>query len=693
MVAVEPDAESPGALLEPILKAILSEASADCVCVFGAQYGLAQADLLALLPPEEEARLSQIHPYEWFSGHNNTVVLSAAELAQTGYSSALLIPVSTVSETLGVIGIFSESRHRFAIAGLSRWSKVVAAILENQQLRDQQRLNHTIQGAARIISDSASPQEIVNLLRLFSSKVTTCAVMFYGPLGEPDRPFDYLEVQGTWSKRYGTGVGIGVRLYLELYPDLLAELNEHKVLVLPSMSALKERVDSLLQGFLRAERVRSAVMLSLNAAGRQLGMVFLATDRPIAFTPQEIRSYRLVSEFLAVGMMTQVLRQQRDLVEQGRVALLDAVTDGVVMVVPDTHPASGAGHVLTFNHAFSAMFNISEAQAHTASLDTLLEGMRLSEETTFKLAAQWLKTPVRDPAKQSGEFEMMHPQGYPTTIEWYSAPVYQGRRVMGRLYIFHDVSGKRTAERLRANFIARLSHELRTPLSSIKGYAQLMLEESNAFLPERSRENIQTIFDNATHLNRMFTDVIQLARADTGDLRLTIKAASLPDLIQSMVRMVDGKASGRGQSLRLVMPDDLPLVRMDVHYIGQVLSQLLNNAVTYGPGDSVIRVEVTHVFQAKHLPHGAPDDTVLPAVVVTVSDRGDSLLPEEADQIFAPFYRGKTASLLNPEGTGLGLTTARSIVGLHRGRLWVESRRRGRRGTHFNLLLPITSEA
>ncbi len=88
------------------------------------------------------------------------------------------------------------------------------------------------------------------------------------------------------------------------------------------------------------------------------------------------------------------------------------------------------------------------------------------------------------------------------------------------------------------------------------------------------------------------------------------------------------------------------------------------------------------------MPSGAPSDVVIPCILVSVSDEGTGLQPEEVEQIFLPFFRGVESGGGRVEGAGLGLTIARSFVELHRGKIWAEVRRRGKKSTHFRFTLP-----
>ena len=205
--------------------------------------------------------------------------------------------------------------------------------------------------------------------------------------------------------------------------------------------------------------------------------MIMGTEMDHEFTQADLRSYQAVSEFLSLRAMANLLKQEQDFVQRGRAALLDAVYDSVLMVLPSSGSISSDTSkttVLTINKAFTTLFGVSAMRAQGLSLPQLLNKMQLPEDVRQNLSYHWLSISMRDPGTQRGDFTMIYPTGYHTSIGWYSAPVLRDNKVMGRIYIFHDVTDDRTAISLRANFVSRMSHELRTPLTSIKGFAQFM---------------------------------------------------------------------------------------------------------------------------------------------------------------------------------------------------------------------------
>lgn len=672
--------EMPTEELRFLLDTISMQVPVDLACIYETRDPQDSVTLIAVeasgtLAPQEREPLSVA------LGEQVAAMLPLAEptviALDESWQSALLYPFP-ISETIqGILALACASPntyHHEHITDCAPFVNLIRLVLENHYrynaLAENLSTAQSILQTAQAIAENPSPQRVVNILRdtLLKPHISSCAMLLYGPVREdsPHGPFEYLELRGSWSKRHGVGVGIGVRLYLKDYPDLLEQLEQYQVVTFPRVNPIKNRFDPLIRGFLKAERMQSLTLIALQSSRHKLGVLAIGTDRRHRFSEHELQSYRAVCEFLAISAMAQLLQQQSEQMEQNRAAILDAVTDGVVMVVP----YGQGGHVLTVNKRFSRMFEVPEEHAEGDTLIHLLGEMQLPEGARHELRASWLSTPVRDPALRRGEFRLVNSDGQPLDVEWYSAPVYQDAHVLGRIYTFHDVSAARAAQRLRAAFLSRISHELRTPLTSIRGFAEFILEATGDKLPDLAREYTEIILNSAKHLNTVFTDMIEITRADAGELKLNKVEAHLPDIIIDVVARLELQYKARKQQMIMELDDDLPPVSVDVDRLAQVLTNLIANAIKYSPEGGKIRVSTRMIASPDALPDSAPLDVVIPAILVTVSDQGKGLTAEEADKVFMPFFRTEEAKAQRVEGVGLGLAVTRSIVEVHRGKIW-----------------------
>lgn len=223
-------------------------------------------------------------------------------------------------------------------------------------------------------------------------------------------------------------------------------------------------------------------------------------------------------------------------------------------------------------------------------------------------------------------------------------------------------------EGLRRNMVSDVAHELRTPLSNIRGY----LEALRDGVVQPKQEVIDSLYEEAMLLNRLVDDLQELALAEAGQLRLERRPVAAADLINRAMEAARAQAGANGIALRADWPADLPLVNVDPQRIGQVLGNLLSNALTHTPAGG----EVVVAARAREA-----------EVEVSVRDTGEGILAEHLPYIFERFYRADRSRSRATGGTGLGLAIAKQLVEAHGGRIEVKSE--VGRGTQFTFTLPV----
>ena len=213
------------------------------------------------------------------------------------------------------------------------------------------------------------------------------------------------------------------------------------------------------------------------------------------------------------------------------------------------------------------------------------------------------------------------------------------------------------ADRFRSEVLATLSHELRTPLASIKGYSTALLLEEVTWSEEKRREFLRLIDAECDNLQAMLSDILDSSLIDVGQLVVERE----PVRLQRLAREVADEMQAQTELHRLVtdFPADFPIVDADPRRIKQVVRNILDNAIKYSPdgGLVVIRGQVR------------PKD-----VVVSISDQGVGISPEDLIPLFEKYFRVKSPTGYHVAGTGLGLPVARAIVEAHGGRIWAESK-------------------
>jgi PAS domain S-box-containing protein len=288
--------------------------------------------------------------------------------------------------------------------------------------------------------------------------------------------------------------------------------------------------------------------------------------------------------------------------------------------------------------------------------------------------------------KESGgsrddEYRMVRRDGTVVWIHDVAVTVIEGSRRYARGFVV-DVTARREAElelerqndqlrqldRLKDEFVALVSHELRTPLTSIRGYLELITEDTN--LTEEQTRFIETIDRNAQRLQRVVGDLLFVAQVEAGKLSLEVADVNPNTLVEEAVQAAGPSAAAKSIELTTHL-GELPEIRGDRARLAQVLDNLISNAIKFTP--SFGRVMVT--------------TRVLPGEVeVVVSDSGMGIPADELHLLFQRFFRAERATAGAIPGTGLGLAIAKAIVTGHGGRIRVESEDGA--GTTFRVILP-----
>ena len=214
-------------------------------------------------------------------------------------------------------------------------------------------------------------------------------------------------------------------------------------------------------------------------------------------------------------------------------------------------------------------------------------------------------------------------------------------------------------DRAKSDFLLNVSHELRTPLTAIKGSVDNLLDGITGHLSEPQRRYLIRIEANADRLVRLINDLLDLARIEEGRVRVTPTLFSLAGLAGELLDSLRPVAGGKGLELRLTGRQDPLLVHADRDKVGQVLMNLIGNAIKFTPSGGSVEVELTG------------EEEELAAVRIT--DTGDGIPPEELPRIFDKFYQVQLGLGAKVKGTGLGLSIAKGLVELQGGRIWAES--------------------
>jgi signal transduction histidine kinase/DNA-binding response OmpR family regulator len=213
------------------------------------------------------------------------------------------------------------------------------------------------------------------------------------------------------------------------------------------------------------------------------------------------------------------------------------------------------------------------------------------------------------------------------------------------------------ANQLKSEFLANMSHELRTPLNAIINFARILAAGMRGPVNEDQVDYLTRIRQSGDHLLGLINDVLDLSKIEAGRMELYKEPLVVADLIQSVMNSAAGLTKSKPIELLQEVEPNLPLVNADRTRVRQILLNLLSNAAKF--------TERGTITVSARRQHGE--------LVISVADTGIGIAPEHQDTIFEEFRQVDSGSDRRYEGTGLGLAICRRFVGLHGGRIWLES--------------------
>jgi two-component system sensor histidine kinase KdpD len=227
-------------------------------------------------------------------------------------------------------------------------------------------------------------------------------------------------------------------------------------------------------------------------------------------------------------------------------------------------------------------------------------------------------------------------------------------------------------ESLRNTLLASISHDLRTPLAVITGASSALNDPTLQLDPAARMELVRSIDTKANEMSDLISNVLDLMRFESGEVRLRRDWQTVDDLVGSALARVEGRLGAR--SVEVTLPSELPPVHVDAPLVTQVLVNLLENAVKHTPDGTHIRISAALEGDS---------------VSVSVEDNGPGLPEGDPEKLFAKFQRGREES--NVGGAGLGLAICRAIINAHGRHISAAQRFSG--GARFTFTLPTAEPA
>lgn len=356
------------------------------------------------------------------------------------------------------------------------------------------------------------------------------------------------------------------------------------------------------------------------------------------------------------------------LIEKNKLAtVIYSITDGVVAIDLNYN-------IILFNKAAETLTGFKESEVLGRPIGNILKFFKENQEIAVDQYCPFRNSGARGTLFEDKGLEIKRRDEKKWYVDLKVGTIHSDNISLGCILTLRDVTKEKELEAMKLDFVTMTAHELRTPLTAIKGYLSI-LREPKKLKEGEQEEYLDKLSKSTERLGALVENVLNIAKIEQGGLALNLGPIKLPGLVQEMISEVDYKAREKQIEIIFDKPTDLlPEVKADKLRIGQVILNLLSNAIHYTNPGGKVRVWIE------------PQENSL---VTHVEDTGIGIPEQSIPHLFTKFYRVPGSSLVQQDkGTGLGLYITKSIIDMHKGKIWVESEIG--KGSKFSFSLPLS---
>lgn len=373
-----------------------------------------------------------------------------------------------------------------------------------------------------------------------------------------------------------------------------------------------------------------------------------------------LKSQRLISKI--EGQNKELTQKQKEIKNRQETIdlLFEHSADGILIINDEQQ-------IEEFSPSMEKMTGYSKAESLGRDAQQLLK-FRSSEETSLLPDLMFTAKNVRKSPYIKNY--LMSKDGREITSEASYALVRDARGKTRGLAIIRDITYEKELVERDKEFIAVTSHQLNTPLSIIRGYSSLLLAGKAGKISKEQSDYVKEIHNATEKMVALTKSLLSISRIEQEKIKLDLEESNLSDLIIKTIESLRDMAESNNVKIDLSKFNKNLIVNLDPEKIGQVLSNILDNAIKYSP-KGVVSISVEE----------NPTN-----VIIGIADTGIGIPEDEIDKIGTRFYRTQSAITLDHQGTGLGLFIAKTIIEKHQGKLDITSK--PGKGTKISITLP-----
>lgn len=416
---------------------------------------------------------------------------------------------------------------------------------------------------------------------------------------------------------------------------------------------------------MQRRKVKSMVAVALINCGKLVGSIGCDAVQTVKqWKSSEIKLLRRVSEIIAISLERETAQQALKESQQKLAGILDNAEDAIIAVDQNQK-------ILLFNHGAEKIFGYLPSEVMGQSLDRLLPSAfkHIHHQYIQDFASAECRS--RKMAERSREVQGCRKNGetFPAEASISKLKVQEGwiftailkditLRKQAEIALEKAKDAAEAANQAKSEFLANMSHELRTPLNAILGFSQLMTR--NSTLTSEQRKNLDIINRSGEHLLGLINQILDLSKIEAGRISLDPISFDLYDLLNTLEKMFQLKASSQCLLLKFERDPNVPqYIKTDEGKLRQVLINLIGNALKYTEQGNV-KLSVQSTTQDP------------PTLRFKIVDTGAGISPEEIDSVFEAFVQTESGKNLQ-QGTGLGLPISRQFVRMMGGDITVKS--------------------